>query len=713
MPCAYLESAVASPGPVHSSSLLHSSQIFTETRMGSSSDTKQGWLDPQWVISKPTDAPGEPALGDLVMAWARDRATGEPRYIGELGAHQRGSNCNCECTSCGLPLIAVNAAKTTFRKRPHFRHPEGAQKDACLVLAARAALLEALRREGLLELPRRRQSSRVAGLSGEYYEAWVEASAEQVSIRDFSFRDNATAILTLDDGREMKVVLTGSVAASTSDDSVQLTPTIVLSVDDPSIAALTPDELRKRLRLLVEGATWCSHWNDGALAEAADAAAQEKAKEALDWLGDSGQLDAMPAETRRETLLHLKAKEILERERRIRLPNLPIEATIAMPNGEVLREQVHLPGALVQLESVVLEKHLGPIKPDVLARTVAVVDWPADQLLIEVTVTNTISEERLERIRRMNIPAIEVDISRMGGRVTEAEFARLVVEEQAGKRWLHHPRMAEWKATLERELQAELDDANEREEEQKARIARREEFERIAVTELGRMFLRAVQEHAELYARAEGDPTVASSVIEAALDKVQLYAEGLAIHGYKEAEDKVLWRHGGLIQRLLSIQQDKAVGYRITTSWQVINTIMCEHERQVSWHPLYLVAIKAYSPTMNQAQRDKYAEWRGKIREGLDKSEPVYQHDRRFDKLLALLFPEIAEPLGKLSTMGKMHAPQHSKPVAKPVTAQPRYESQFQGNSGLWLKGREYEEWKRQNPEAAKAWEARSIPEKG
>jgi hypothetical protein len=43
------------------------------------------------------------------------------------GPHQRGARCNCKCISCGLPLTAVNAAKTEFQKRPHFRHPEGAE----------------------------------------------------------------------------------------------------------------------------------------------------------------------------------------------------------------------------------------------------------------------------------------------------------------------------------------------------------------------------------------------------------------------------------------------------------------------------------------------------------------------------------------------------------------------------------------------------------
>ena len=60
-----------------------------------------------------TDGAGaRQTLADLVMAWARDTATGEPRYILELDAAHRGARCGCECPSCGKPLTAVNAAKT-------------------------------------------------------------------------------------------------------------------------------------------------------------------------------------------------------------------------------------------------------------------------------------------------------------------------------------------------------------------------------------------------------------------------------------------------------------------------------------------------------------------------------------------------------------------------------------------------------------------------
>jgi hypothetical protein len=78
---------------------------------------------------------------DLIMAWARDQDTGEPVYIMELSADRRGMRSRCVCPSCLGPLTAVNAAKSQFIKRPHFRHPPGTEKHSCSIVAARIALL--------------------------------------------------------------------------------------------------------------------------------------------------------------------------------------------------------------------------------------------------------------------------------------------------------------------------------------------------------------------------------------------------------------------------------------------------------------------------------------------------------------------------------------------------------------------------------------------
>lgn len=370
-----------------------------------------------YQITSPTDQATHYSVTtkELVMAWARDRGSGEPRYIGELRKEQTGQKCGCECYSCGLPLEAVNAGKTEFKLRPHFRHPDGAPKQDCMVLAARAAALQMLLDEGELFLPRRRQSKQVEGLSGEYYEAWVERPREPIRIADYKLEDKVTALLTLDGGRLLRVTLVGGVEAFSDDgEQVEITPTIKLIVDDPSIAGMSPEELRKRIVLIIDDGQWCSHWSDEALAAEALAAAEQKAEDALDWLNLP---EGISNELKRETLLHLKAKEILEQEKQIQLPILEVSSRRELPTGKAVEKRRYRAEQLVQLADVRLEQHLGEIKPDVLASTIPIGDWPAESLSIEITVTNTIDEDRLEKIRQKGIPTLEIDVSRMGGRV--------------------------------------------------------------------------------------------------------------------------------------------------------------------------------------------------------------------------------------------------------------------------------------------------------
>lgn len=122
------------------------------------------------------------SLRDLIMAWARDQDTGEPRYIFELDADRRGNKSRCICPSCLEPLTAVNAAKSEYIRRPHFRHPPGTEKHSCSIVAARIALLKEIQAEGWIQLPQSRRKATATGLSGQTYEAWVAAPAEKIRI---------------------------------------------------------------------------------------------------------------------------------------------------------------------------------------------------------------------------------------------------------------------------------------------------------------------------------------------------------------------------------------------------------------------------------------------------------------------------------------------------------------------------------------------------
>ncbi|UCV22196.1 hypothetical protein [Ferribacterium limneticum] len=584
---------------------------------------------------------------DLVLAWARDIETKEPRYIGELRKNQTGQKCGCECYSCNLPLEAVNAGKTEFHIRPHFRHPDGAPKGECLVLAARAAALEMLLKEGELFLPHRRQSKKVEGLSGEYYEAWVDAPREPIRIAEYKIEDRVNALLTLEDGRLLKVCLVGSVEASDEESEyLEITPMIRLIVDDPSIAAMSPEELRKRITLIIDDGRWCSHWSDDDLAAQALADAEQKAEDALDWLNIP---EGISNELKRETLLHLKAKEILEQEKQIQLPPLAVSSKRELPMGQVIEKKRSRAEQLVQLAEVRLEQHLGEIKPDVLASTIAVGDWPADTLSIEITVTNTIDEERLERIRQKGIPTLEIDVSRMGGKVTLEEFKNLIVHEVAAKRWLYHPWLETEKRNLDSLVEQEAVIALEKQQRQAEKDRRERELMQLPLTELADRYLKAVETYGNLRVQSEA-PDSDKIALARSLGQVYEYAKIFGKRGYSEAQDDFLFGdRGNILDRIMSIKQDKCIGYKLNTAWQVINAILQEKQSFAmwQWHSLYLIAIKVYNPTLNAEQTEKYRKWRDRVEASLTEGKLEYRRGERYDRLLCLLFPEMAERINK------------------------------------------------------------------
>lgn len=96
------------------------------------------------------------------------------------------------------------------------------------------------------------------GFSGEGYEVWVEEPSERVTVVCARLRDHATAVLTLDDGRQLLVDLTGLREPGGNNEDGQAI--VTMSLSDPEIASLGPDEIRARLGILPD-IGWCAHWN--------------------------------------------------------------------------------------------------------------------------------------------------------------------------------------------------------------------------------------------------------------------------------------------------------------------------------------------------------------------------------------------------------------------------------------------------------------------
>lgn len=572
---------------------------------------------------------------DLTMAWAVDVATNQPRYILELDAAQKGNKCNCKCPSCNLPVMAINAGKSSWKRRPHFRHPKGAARERCLLIAARRAVEAMFARQHQIVLPRRRRSRDVEGLSGQYFNAWIERPVEKISIRNCAFVDEARAILTLDDGRRLVVQLAGRGRSGDDGNSDHsLTALIEIRVDDPAVADMPPDEILSRLALSWAQGCWIRHWADEAMDAEAEAEARVKAGAALDWLEGSDLPDNLTPLERRETLLHREVKAILERERRIRVPAVHATAEWQYANGKLVTRKWSQAETELTLTSVQLEVHLGRSVPDVIASW-ATEDGRSHSMLIEVTVTNPLTTERIERLSSFGLPAMEIDISRMGGVVTQEEFTRLVVDEVAGKSWLYHPSIKEERDHLLVILQAEEAQYIKEGERRNAILA-------VPASEWASRYLDAVRRRwREQLAFGDSRPDT-EGWLQAQHDIGDAIV-GLVEHGYpaSQLDEHVLRR---LVARILSFHDNTSIDYQVDT-WGIINSILCDGSEAKKWHTMYLIALKAYPPTLSAPHLRKLKAWRSEVVASIRKGEDSYVRDSTYDRLMGLLFPEMQRGL--------------------------------------------------------------------
>ena len=593
-----------------------------------------------------------------LLAWAAENGSDNLRYIGELTEHERGSACDCSCIGCGHPLLAVNAARLDGVMRPHFRHQAGADHRRCQVKSARAALLARLEEGDVFVLPASRRTVTLTGLSGELYHGWVETGPTEVRVRQRRLIDSTTAELRLDDGRRLIVQVVGSAEAGSSGEHAgeALVPRIYIVNDDPEAAMLSPEELRARLFPALAAGLWCGHWPDPDADAQARAQAIAAADERLDWYDGS---DEVPASLRRESILHREVKAILASASALAMP-----AWNVSPAGELRTDR-----KVVCKESVLgarLEKKLGRIIPDVIAELPG-----SGDLLVEVTVTNTITPERLERIRAVNLPTLEIDFSHMRGVLSRDALRVLVVDEVLGKKWLHHPDARPipipvqydesliygWRWTKKPEIHREM-------------IMGRPAAEWAAD------YLAAVRDLARLDFGAEATELPAREELrDDAVDRLLSAADGLHAHGYPEALDSRLFDsvQPSILHRLMSIMTGEPVADRVDTVWRVLNSILNERAPdRIMWHGLYLIALKARPAELTRAQEARVDMWAEKVKSSLRRGDSEFRRDPQYDRLLGVLFPEMQDGLSARSLIGEaITAP--SRPMVDPARVDSKY----------------------------------------
>jgi len=552
----------------------------------------------------------EPSMEE-VLAYAQDRDSGELRYILELSVDQRGARCNCICADCAAPLIAVNAATTDWKRRPHFRHPPGTLRRTCATGAARAAALRMLLRDGVIDLPRRSRSGGHRGLSGSVYEGASHVVAQRKAVRSYTLIDRVGAELILDDGRRLKVLVTGTQEPSSTGPDPGVA-TIYLDVDDPQLAALPPAELRSRLRLMPSLLCWASHWDDAELQRGADEAASRAAQEALDWpVGEATLLEQVPPALRRETLLHLQVKRILAGASKVRVPACVLHAVAGDEFGyTVTLEDVLLEEQWFSLHNARTETVTGGGIPDVVAECIDEEGRSVGEICFEVTVTHGFDERRAERARTAGLKVLEIDLTVEPGALTLSGLVDRVCTGLTGKRWRALPGAEERQAALDGQARAVV--AGWRAEEEATNA------ERAA---------QASQTSIQPVRKAREAPSPRPLAHRQSQPVSMQFAQAAS------------WRENRLLHdAIASFLTGEATGFFAgRTLGQIVKEI---HRQPVNYHALVLVAVEA---GFARGVRWPPSQWPKYTREKLDAGEPAWQPQAPDVALLAQRFPELRE----------------------------------------------------------------------
>lgn len=124
-----------------------------------------------------------------------------------------------------------------------------------------------------------------------------------------------------------------------------------------------------------------------------------------------------------ETRLHQVAKVLLDGAREIWIPPLRLRSTESPTGWRTV------PGHFIAIDEVRLERRLGDIVPDVVVRSAT------RHLLVEITVTHPVSDEKCRKARRLGYSLLEIDLSDLP-RVATLDYVKArVLGISDCKRW--------------------------------------------------------------------------------------------------------------------------------------------------------------------------------------------------------------------------------------------------------------------------------------
>lgn len=145
-----------------------------------------------------------------------------------------------------------------------------------------------------------------------------------------------------------------------------------------------------------------------------------------------------------QSALHILAKEIIQEEQKIGLPALKVgfddipKKNIKSDYYELPNELIYKTAQTVVCDRVVLEKKISDIVPDIIVKI------GERYCLIEIAVTHFVDETKTEKIKKLGLPVIEIDLSMLSGvELSRDNVKKILLEESDLKYWIHNPKKEE------------------------------------------------------------------------------------------------------------------------------------------------------------------------------------------------------------------------------------------------------------------------------
>jgi hypothetical protein len=129
-----------------------------------------------------------------------------------------------------------------------------------------------------------------------------------------------------------------------------------------------------------------------------------------------------------ESVLHLVSKNIIDKHRRIIVPEITLEFN-SKRKPLIIAEQ-----STYTIDKTYIENKQGEIRPDLR------LEIGGKNLIVEIFVTHKVDSSKLEKIKKMGISAIEIDLSKESRDISMPMLTRLVIDEAKNKRWINSER---------------------------------------------------------------------------------------------------------------------------------------------------------------------------------------------------------------------------------------------------------------------------------